>query len=143
DGFLQDLLNEVCQRIYRDKPDAVPIEIQDLCQGESFNCEWKLMETVVANLLQNAQRFARSKIIVELKTTSTEYYVTVEDDGPGIAQEDREGVFESFVRLYGDGQAQAGGFGLGLAIGKRVMTWHDGDAVFVEGSTGGARVRLH
>lgn len=143
DGFMQDLLNEICQRIYRDKPDAVPIEIQDFSHGEIFNCEWKLMETVIANLLQNAQRFARNKIVVELKTTPTEYQVFVEDDGPGIAQQDRARVFDSFVRLYNDSQAQAGGFGLGLAIVKRVMTWHDGDAVFCEGSAVGARIYLH
>lgn len=143
DGSIQGLLNEICQRIYRDKPNAVAIEIQDFSHGETFNCEWKLMETVIVNLLQNAQRFARSKIIVELKVTPTEYQVSVEDDGPGVAPEDRVRIFESFVRLYGDDQAQAGGFGLGLAIVKRVMKWHDGDAVFVEESTGGARICLH
>ena len=143
DGYMQDLLNEMCQRIYRDKPDAVPIETQDFSQGQFFNCEWKLMETVIANLLQNAQRFARTRIVVELQVTPTEYQVSVEDDGPGVAPQDRERIFESFVRLYGDGQEQAGGFGLGLAIVKRVMTWHDGDAVVTEGSTGGARITLH
>lgn len=143
DGYMQDLLNEMCQRIYRDKLDAVPIEIQDRSQGQFFNCEWKLMETVIANLLQNAQRFAHTRIIVELQVTPTEYQVSVEDDGPGVAPQDRERIFESFVRLYGDGQEQAGGFGLGLAIVKRVMTWHDGDAVVTEASTGGARFTLH
>src|SRR5690606_34889172 len=94
DGVMRHLLNAICQRIYRDKPDAVPIDIQDFSHVEIFNCEWKLMETVIANLLQHAQRFARTKIVVELKITPTEYQVFVEDDGPGIAQQDRARVFD-------------------------------------------------
>jgi two-component system, OmpR family, sensor kinase len=143
DGFMHDLLNELCTRIYRDRPDAVAIHIRDESGGQAFNCEWKLMECVILNLLQNAARFAREKIQVELRITDTEFQVAIEDDGPGIPPEERARVFESFVRLYNEHKPQPSGFGLGLAIVKRIMKWHGGDATFVDARSGGARILLY
>ena len=142
DGYMQDLLSEIIARIYRDRPDAVPIRIQDDTGGQAFNCEWKLMECVILNLLQNAARFAKENIVVELRVTETEFQVAVEDDGPGIPPEERARVFESFVRLYNENRPQASGFGLGLALVKRIMRWHGGDAAFVDSQSGGARAYL-
>lgn len=141
-GYMQDLLGEIIARIYRDRPDAVPIRIQDDTGGQPFNCEWKLMECVILNLLQNAARFAKENILVELRVTETEFQIAVEDDGPGIPPEERARVFESFVRLYNENKPQASGFGLGLALVKRIMRWHGGDAAFVDSHSGGARAFL-
>ncbi len=142
DGYMQDLLSEIIARIYRDRPDAVPIRIQDETGGQPFNCEWKLMECVILNLLQNAARFAKETIVVELHVTGTEFQVAIEDDGPGIPPEQRARVFDSFVRLYNENKPQASGFGLGLALVKRIMKWHGGDAAFVDSHRGGARAVL-
>lgn len=143
DGHMQDLLNEIRARIYRDNPTAVAIHIQDESAGEPFNCEWKLMECVILNLLQNAARFAREKIIVELRMTDKAFEVAIEDDGPGIPPDQRSRVFQSFVRLYNEDKSQTSGFGLGLAIVQRIMKWHGGEAVFVDSHHGGARIVLN
>jgi two-component system OmpR family sensor kinase len=143
DGYMQDLLNEIITRLHRDRPDAVSVRIVDNTHGKPFNCEWKLMECVIHNLLQNAARFAQQEIIVELRITEDEFQVYVEDDGPGIPVDDRARVFESFVRLYNDNKPQAAGFGLGLAIVKRIMKWHGGDVAFIDSPRGGARAFLH
>src|SRR5690606_39805831 len=68
DGHMQDLLNEIRARIYRDNPTAVAIHIQDESAGEPFNCEWKLMECVILNLLQNAARFRSEEHTSELQS---------------------------------------------------------------------------
>lgn len=141
-GYIQDLLAELLARIRRDRPDAAPIYIEDHTHGQAFICEWKLMECVLLNLLHNATRFAREKIQVELQITDTEFRIFIEDDGPGIPEDQRTRVFDSFVRLYNENKPQGSGFGLGLAIVKRIMNWHGGHAAFVESSGGGARVFL-
>lgn len=142
EGFMRDLLDEILARLYRDRPSTVAIEIVDHTPGAVYSCEWKLMETVIQNLLLNAVRFARSRVRVELAASESGFQLSVEDDGPGIPKEERTRVFNSFVRLYNEDSKQAGGFGLGLAIVRRIMQWHGGNVEFVDSTLGGARVVL-
>jgi two-component system OmpR family sensor kinase len=141
-GYMRDLLDELKIRFSRRHlPDQahVQLEIYDLTGNTEFICEWKLMETVLQNFINNAGRYAKSRIRIELMQTPMEYIIAIEDDGPGIPAEKRERVFDSFVRLYHEdnndsnpGGSATGGFGLGLAIVKRIMQWHNGRAEFVE-----------
>lgn len=146
-GHMRDLLADIQQRFNRHNERQLQLEIIDNTEGKVFSCEWKLMETVLQNLINNAARYASHSIRVELAQTATQYRIAVEDDGPGIPVEKREKVFESFVRLYGENTQDSlitttstGGFGLGLAIVKRILQWHGGTATFVEPEQlGGAR----
>ena len=139
-GFMRDLLDEVQLRFMRHNQRKLQLEICDTTDNAEFVCEWKLIETVLQNFINNAARYAKSRIRIELMQTQSEYIIAVEDDGPGIPANERERVFDSFVRLYyaeqdGDqtsGNSATGGFGLGLAIVKRIMQWHHGTAQFVE-----------
>jgi two-component system sensor kinase ParS len=63
--------------------------------------------------------------------------VAVSDDGPGIAAEDRERIFEPYVR--GGGGSRAGGLGLGLAICKRIVEAHGGAILVTDAPGGGSR----
>ncbi len=141
-GHMKDMVNGLLVRLRRDKPDGLQIEVIDNTQGAVFHCEWKLMETALQNLIQNARRFAKQHIRIELKLVDDAYQLVVEDDGPGIAPADRERVFESFVRLYNEDATQASGFGLGLAIVRRILRWHGGEASVEQGELGGARMVL-
>jgi two-component system OmpR family sensor kinase len=63
----------------------------------------------------------------------------VEDDGPGIPEDERERIFEPFYRLDRSRDRATGGFGLGLSIARKAVLLHGG-SVHVEGSRlGGAR----
>ena len=64
--------------------------------------------------------------------------IAVEDDGPGVPGDDRERIFARFTR--GD-RADAGGFGLGLAIARELARRMDGDLA-LEDTPGGARFVL-
>lgn len=152
-GYMQDLLDELQVRFARNSPGQhqrhLQLEICDNTGNAEFICEWKLIETVLQNFINNAARYAKSRIRIELMQTQTEYIIAVEDDGPGIPVDKRERVFESFVRLYHEEQSEntsgsaTGGFGLGLAIVKRIMQWHQGTAQFVEPEIlGGARAEI-
>ena len=65
--------------------------------------------------------------------------LTVDDDGPGIPAADRARVFEPFQRLDSSRDRQTGGFGLGLAIVRRVALVHGGDVRLEDSPLGGAR----
>ena len=94
---------------------------------------------VVRNVLTNAVRHAGSR--VELTLAEREAVeLQVDDDGPGIPVEERQRVFERFVRLD-EARTQAdGGAGLGLAIAHDVVVAHGGTIAIADSPIGGARV---
>lgn len=151
-GHIADLLDEIQLRFSRDNPRGLEFMVKDFSNAAAMCCEWKLMETVLQNLINNAARYANAKILIEVTQTDDDYQVAVEDDGPGIPLDKHERVFESFVRLYHEEESTleksqgsaTGGFGLGLAIVKRIMQWHGGVAEFVEPRhLRGARAQVH
>jgi signal transduction histidine kinase len=99
---------------------------------------------VVRNLVDNAARHADAAIAVGVRETGGFVELVVEDDGPGIPTEERERVFERFVRLDEARARDAGGSGLGLAIVKEIVAAAGGDVAVSSSELGGARfvVRL-
>ena len=92
---------------------------------------------VMANLLDNAVRHARSSVRVTAAGSRDVCLVTVTDDGPGIPAADRDRVFERFTRLD-DGRARdAGGAGLGLAIVRELVRRHGGTVVLADPTRSG------
>ncbi|MBO2463217.1 HAMP domain-containing histidine kinase [Actinomadura sp. LCR2-06] len=96
---------------------------------------------VLANLLVNAQRHARTGVRVTVLRADGDAAVAVQDDGAGIAPGDRERVFEPFTRLAEGRRRDPGGSGLGLAICRAVAETHNG-TLRVEDSERGARFVL-
>lgn len=80
---------------------------------------------VVANLVENAYKYASGNIVVSVSGSDDLVVITVEDDGPGISQDERDRVFE---RLYQSARSPArqAGSGLGLAIVKELTAAMDG-----------------
>ena len=96
---------------------------------------------VLTNLLVNAQRHACSKVDVIVGRAGDDAVVTVLDDGDGIAPEDRERVFEPFVRLKDGRRRDPKGTGLGLALCRLTADAHHG-TLRIEDSPRGARFVL-
>jgi signal transduction histidine kinase len=99
---------------------------------------------VVRNLIDNAARHAESKVDVSLNEADGTVELVVADDGPGIAPEDRERVFERFTRLDEGRARDAGGMGLGLAVVRTTIERHRGTVQIEDNDPHGARfvVRL-
>lgn len=95
----------------------------------------------VENLIANALRFATpaSTVRVVVDRTATRVNIRVEDDGEGVAIEDREAIFEPFRRGAG---ASGRGAGLGLAIVRDVARRHAGEAWVESSDSGGTRFVL-
>ncbi len=94
------------------------------------------IERAIGNLVSNAGRFARRQVVVSVDRDADTILVRVDDDGPGIAPEDRQRIFEPFVRLP---DSPGRGAGLGLALVLRIVRWHQGDVVVASSPQGGAR----
>jgi signal transduction histidine kinase len=97
---------------------------------------------LVRNLLSNAGRYAAGEVVVALTETAHEVLLTVSDDGPGVAEADRERVFERFVRLDEARSARDGGSGLGLAIVRDIAVAHGAAVTVGEAPGGGARFEV-
>lgn len=134
---LDDLVHLAVERQRRTHPELV-VDRTAVGAGQVRGDE-VLLAQVVGNLLANAARHARSRVAVSLTEEGGRVVLAVDDDGPGIAPQDRARVFDRFVRLDEARARDAGGVGLGLAIVSDVVALHGGD-VRVEGAgLGGAR----
>ncbi len=102
-----------------------------------------LLGEMLANLIDNSIRYCPNQARVTVRTgiadNPGEMVLEVEDDGPGIPQDQREAVFERFVRLA---EHDEGGCGLGLAIVREIARRHGGDVAVRAAPSGGALVRV-
>jgi signal transduction histidine kinase len=101
-----------------------------------------LLTQVVRNLLDNAVRHARTQVSLGLRQGDGTTELWVEDDGAGIPVDQRQRVFERFVRLDEARARDDGGSGLGLAIVASIVALHRGSVRINEGRTGGARFEV-
>ncbi|MEV5106422.1 sensor histidine kinase [Streptomyces massasporeus] len=113
--------------------DAEPVEVAG-SRGQ--------LGRVLANLLDNAQRHARSVVTVNVRREGDRAVVGVADDGDGVPEDDRERIFERFVRLDAARSRDDGGAGLGLAIARDVAVRHGGTLTAGRGPAGGALFEL-
>ncbi|MBD8540351.1 HAMP domain-containing protein [Frigoribacterium sp. CFBP 8751] len=98
-----------------------------------------LLGQVVHNLVANAARHADTRVAVALDERDGRAVLTVDDDGAGVAEADRERVFERFVRLDEARARDSGGSGLGLAIVREIVRVHGGSVSITTSPLGGAR----
>ncbi|TQV75999.1 hypothetical protein FKG94_15425 [Exilibacterium tricleocarpae] len=135
---LAEILAAIVEHTNREAGDGVHIRFHTVVPAMPVSCDLHLMERLAKNLIYNALKYARTQVSVSLGFGGQAFCLTVEDDGPGIPESERERVFDSFVRLRTAGSGKDG-FGLGLAIVKRVAQWHDGSVRVSESDLGGAR----
>ncbi|MBI42605.1 ATP-binding protein [Marinobacter lutaoensis] len=105
--------------------------------------EPRYIHRAIQNLVGNAGRYARHRVRVRCRIDDDNCRVDVEDDGPGIPEQDWERVFTAFARLDDSRTRTSGGYGLGLSIVRRILYWHGGQAFVCRSDTlGGARFSL-
>lgn len=98
---------------------AVPTSVQ----GDE-----RLLRALVRNLLDNAGRHAGGPVEAGVEPLPAGARLWVADRGPGIAEDEREHVFEPFYRPAGHAEGRDGGVGLGLYLVRRIARAHGGDA---------------
>ena len=103
----------------------------------------RLMELALSNLLVNAAKYGKKKVLCASLQEGSNHVLTVEDDGQGVPNNERETVFKAFTRLDDSRNRETGGYGLGLAVVSRVAELHGGTAgVDTSPALGGARFTI-
>ncbi len=147
---------EVCHASLRPTIEAVVASLRPLLEESELHTglavdekasrarfDPRRIEQVLTNLIGNAIKYSSSGGTIEISTRDASesdsglVEVAVSDDGPGVASEDRERIFEPYVRV-GE-ESRAGGLGLGLAICKRLVEAHGGKIWVTERDGGGSR----
>ncbi|PCE16203.1 hypothetical protein AUC47_09675 [Microbacterium sp. SZ1] len=137
---------------------AEPVDLDDLALGEvrrlrasgldvdgsgiaaaRVQGDPRLLGQLLRNLADNAARHSRGRLAVGVAPVERHVFVTVEDDGSGVPPEERERIFERFVRLDEARSRDAGGSGLGLSIVRAIAASAHGTVAVDESRWGGAR----
>ncbi|MBX2804203.1 MAG: HAMP domain-containing protein [Myxococcales bacterium] len=129
---LQDLAQAVSAQ-------RVPVEVRGQAMA---TVDPRLMQRALRNLVANAARYAASIVHISVDADAAGARIVVDDDGPGIPEEERARLLEPFRRGGGAGQLDPGGFGLGLPIAARVARAHGGRLEVGQSPLGGARMVL-
>ena len=96
----------------------------------------------IENLVENALKYGSKAVLRCGRDGADKVFIEVEDDGVGIAEEQRKAMLEPFVRGDAARSSAAGGFGLGLAITDSIARLHGGELVLSSGAMGGLLARL-
>ena len=108
----------------------------------SFIADAKLISQVMSNLLENASRYAGGATAIHAQTRNSDLYIFVDDEGPGVAEEEREKIFERFTRGEAGAHRRQGlGTGLGLALARERVWLHKGE-IWAEDAPGGTGARF-
>lgn len=102
----------------------------------------ELLHRAVENIVRNALRFSPEYGVVRIEAGCEEHrlHLSVIDHGPGVRENELETIFKPFFR--GGGETSGGGYGLGLAIAKRVIMGLNGSISARNGATGGLTVEI-
>lgn len=101
-----------------------------------------LLRSLIENGVGNACKFASTTARVRLRHEGANVIVDVDDDGPGLGDEDLQRVFEPFFRTERARASATTGHGLGLALVAHVTRMHGGTVAMSRGELGGARLRI-
>jgi signal transduction histidine kinase len=112
----------------------VALEVRHPATPVTAGVDAEVVERIVAPLIDNALRFARSRIVLSATADDGEIVLSVADDGPGVAVEAREQVFEPGVRAAGLNGHR--GAGLGLPLARRLAKAIGGDVSLAPAAPG-------
>ncbi|WP_063653709.1 sensor histidine kinase [Aliivibrio fischeri] len=150
---LEPVLLESCisAQVIQSRMDLRPTQCLDfICSKEApvVHAEPRLVTRVVKNLITNAIKYAGDTALIQVVITEyrsnekNHVAIIVEDNGPGIPEDQLLNIFSPFTRLESARDKQSGGYGLGLAIVKESMFVMKGSVGADNRKEGGLRVML-
>lgn len=135
---LDDLVFQEAARVRRGG--RVVVDVSKV-EATRIHGDAEQLRRAICNLLDNAERHARSGVALEVHAEGSTACLVVGDDGLGIAPEHRRRIFERFTRLDDARSRDSGGSGLGLAITREIVVAHGG-AIASEDPRGGVGARF-
>jgi two-component system, OmpR family, sensor histidine kinase CpxA len=122
-------------------PSTITFDCPSSC---NINANFSLIQSAIENVVRNALNYSEKdqplKLSLALKEKNIN--ITIEDTGPGIAEDMLPHIFEPFFRTDDSRTSSTGGFGLGLAIAKKAILLHRGTIKAYNVPTGGLGVNI-
>ncbi|GAA1408688.1 ATP-binding protein [Catellatospora coxensis] len=159
----QELVTDLLELARSDQPaDSSPVDVaaiaRQLCRQRGlptslvtveadtspvWHVDRRRIEQVLANLIDNAQAHGGGAVAVRLTRHHSLQVLEVDDEGPGVSPDDRDAIFDRFVRGRSAGaRGDNDGTGLGLALVAQHVTAHAGTVQVLDRPGGGARFRI-
>jgi len=132
-----DGLVRTMQRIYAER--RLALDVQPMVAGLMFRGEEQDLQEMVGNLLDNACKWAATRVEIHAQVVGDRLDIRIEDDGPGIAPDQRDTMIRRGVRA----DEQVPGTGLGLAIVDDLARLYDGQLALAVSPLGGLLVNLN
>lgn len=142
---LNELIDDVAE--FHSQPDA-PVAVEPPIPAMTLDCDRDRVEQLLHNLVENAVKFATPGGVA-IRATFVEQtagqpracrlpavHIVVQDDGPGVNDDEKDRIFERFFQGAAGRSRTAGGVGLGLTICREIVAVHGG-AIWVEDRPGG------
>ena len=120
-------------KVYQDKALTIEFEMDDNIQFKGDETDF--ME-LCGNLLDNACKAAREKVVVYAETSQGWLTIKVEDDGPGIPDDKKVLLLERGTRL----DTYTEGHGIGMALATDLVSIYEGRMLIKDSALGGARI---
>ncbi|MBC7741907.1 MAG: HAMP domain-containing protein [Bdellovibrionaceae bacterium] len=134
DEILIDVISR-CQKIAVKKEIQIKFEILEKAERPRVHGDADLLSNLFFNIIENAIKYSpqKAEVDVQLIWEATETIIEITDQGPGIAFDQIETIFERFSRVNPSGKTK--GFGLGLAIAKKIATLHNSEITIIQNET--------
>lgn len=130
-----DDLSFAVEHIHKDR--AISVELQRL-DDKWFRGEAQDLEEMAGNLIDNAFKWAKTKVVVSCTSDHNELALVIEDDGPGIAEEEIETITRRGRRL----DEKTPGHGHGLGIAEDIAILYGGSLKLGRSTMGGLKAEL-
>ena len=113
----------------------------DLLPDIFINGRKNLIKRCINNIIDNGIKYG-NKVNVELSKSSNNFFIKIEDDGPGIEEKEYENVFKPFYKIDKGRADSKSSFGLGLSIASDIIRSHGGNIKLEKSSLNGLSVKI-
>jgi signal transduction histidine kinase len=129
------------QSIVDDMADAgLPVKMQP-AEPIVYDCRPDALKRAIRNILDNAVKYGKAASVA-IQTMPKAIDIIIDDEGPGIPEQELLRVFDPFYRLEESRSRETGGVGLGLAIAQSIVQAHRGEIVLGNRPAGGLRAKI-
>ena len=115
--------------------------LQDLVPRVYYSGRKNLINRCLNNIIDNALKYA-NKVEIKLNKKSTNLFIIIDDDGPGIPNKEHENVFKPFYKIDKGRADSKSSVGLGLSIASDIVRSHGGNIMLEKSKMNGLRVKI-